>query len=110
MPSGHVRAPCQIMHLENQVQSTLIDLVTLDGCDDGPVHLPAGTPVTLRFGSSRPHHAREFAAIMAHWEELAAVVDLTIDTTPDGLHCRFIADEIELIVVAGPPTSGTPQG
>lgn len=108
--SGHMQAACQIMHLEQQAENTLVDLITLEPTDDGPEHLPAGTPVTLRFGSPRRHHAREFEAVMTRWEELAAVIHLTIDARPDGLHCRFISDEIELIVVTGPPTSSEPSG
>jgi hypothetical protein len=88
------------MHVEHLRRGTVVDLVTLEPCDRGPERVPAGTPLSLGFGSEPMTDAQmELEAIMSHWEEGGALLDLEVDDVPEGLRYQFSCGDEQLILL-----------
>lgn len=102
--SGGVQVACQVVHLEGPVDGTVIDLVMLEPWRNGIEHLPAGTPLAIRFGTGAVvEDSRRLRAIMARWEQLCAVVTFTVEQAPGGLECRFSSGDLDLVVTVEAP-------
>ena len=91
---------CQIIHVEHLRRGTVVDLVTLEPCDRGLDRVPAGTPLSLGFGSEPMTDAQmELEAIMSHWEEGGALLDLEVDDVPEGLRYQFSCGDEQLVLL-----------
>ena len=91
---------CQIIHVEHLRRGTVVDLVTLEPCARGLERVPAGTPLSLGFGSEPMTDAQmELEAIMSHWEEGGALLDLEVDDVPEGLRYQFSCGDEQLILL-----------
>lgn len=99
---GGVHVACQVLRHESQLDGTVIDLMTLEPYMDGVEQVPAGTPVALRFGSRPLDDIRKLDVIMSRWAQRGTVLRVTIDQAAGGLHFRFSADDLDLLVVAAP--------
>lgn len=98
--SGRLRVVCQIIHVEHLRKGTVVDLVTLEPCDRGLERVPAGTPLSLGFGSEPMTDAQiELEAIMGHWEAGGSLLDLEVDDMPDGLRYQFSCGDEQLILL-----------
>lgn len=91
---------CQIIHVENLQNGTLVDLVTLEPCDRGLERIPAGTPLALAFGIERAAESRaQLEAIMTHWETGGAVLHVEVEDVPGGLRYEFSCGNEQLILL-----------
>ncbi|HEY8545547.1 MAG TPA: hypothetical protein VIL36_10885 [Acidimicrobiales bacterium] len=98
--SGRLQVVCQIIHVEHVDKGTVVDLVTLEPCDRGLERVPAGTPLSLGFGSEPATEAQlELEAIMTHWEQGGALLDLEVDDVPNGLRYQFRCGDEQLILL-----------
>lgn len=101
--AGRLRVACQIIHVENLPNGTLVDLVTLDPCTRGPESVPAGTPMALAFGIERSADSRaQLEAIMTHWETGGAVLNVEVEDVPGGLRYEFSCGNEQLILLVDP--------
>jgi hypothetical protein len=98
--AGKLRVACQIIHVENMHNGTLVDLVTLEACDRGLERIPAGTPLSLAFGIERSAESRvQLESIMTYWEAGSAVLRVEVEDVPGGLRYEFSCGDEQLILL-----------
>jgi hypothetical protein len=89
-PTRRLRAPCQIVRVEQVGPGTVIDLITLGACDVSGEAVPSGTPLALGFGPVPPGAAcQDLEAVMGYWEAIGAVVDLEVVESAQATRYRF---------------------
>lgn len=103
----HLRVACQILHIDEVADGTLIDLIALEPSEWDGHRVAAGTPFTLGFAAVKAEAQSELEAMMRVWEDACAVLDVVVDEEPDGLRYEFISGHHQLVVtVDDPPNLG----
>jgi hypothetical protein len=98
---------CQIVHIEPLARGTVVDLVTLEPCDRGATRVPAGTPLTLAFGSGPAEETRSsLESAMTLWESTCTPLRLHVGDAPEGLRYHSVGgDRFLTLLVADRPGS-----
>jgi hypothetical protein len=97
---GQLQVACQIMHVDRLEHGTLIDLVTLEPCERGVEHLPAGTPLSLGFDYEPLRDGQaELEAVVGRWEDKGTVLKVEAHDAPTGICYQFSSGENQLILL-----------
>jgi hypothetical protein len=98
--SGRLRVACQILHVDRLDHGTLIDLVTVEPCERGMEHLPAGTALSLGFDYEPLRDGRaELEAVVGKWESQGTVLDVEVRDAPTGICYQFSSGDNQLILL-----------
>ena len=63
-----LRARCQIVHLEHDGETVIVDLVTLSPTRYAGEDLAAGTPMAMKFVAARTDEMHELGMALGRWE------------------------------------------
>jgi hypothetical protein len=99
----HLRVACQIVHIEHDADTTLVDLVTLEPSVWKGKRVATGTPFTLGFAAAESAARRELDGTMHRWEQACAVLDLGVEGEADGLRYEFATGHHQLVVTVEDP-------
>jgi hypothetical protein len=86
--SGRLRfdVACQVVHVERGAYSSIVDLVALEPARLGHLHIPAGSPLSISFGS---RNALACLDVLSAWERNGVVIELSCRETRRGVRCTF---------------------